>query len=188
MKLLKVKSNQDFIFKLVILTTLIMLIFFFIYVYNNLDDILPYREGMENDEDTNDIDKDEDLKKKKAKEETKENKNEKKNLKIIQDTIDKANMAMSYDNDNRAETLDSIDNCKKYIKAKIISSLQQFGSGTSDQKSLQPLFLFITIDNFINSKDMDNIISQFPLPESSGSDNSESNSSDSSSSSYGGLF
>ena len=43
MKLFKVKNNQDFIFKLVILITAIMSIFFVIYIVNNLDGLFPFQ-------------------------------------------------------------------------------------------------------------------------------------------------
>lgn len=153
MKLFKVKNDKDFIFKLVILITIFSLIFFFIYLFYNLDSILPVYEGLEN-KDSNEG-KTETTESTESKDDLNEDK-----IKIIK-TV---NNALSYENDIRSQTLEKIDFYKNYNKAALIYEILL---GTRDNGNLsETLKNRIDVYTFLNSGELENIISNFPLAES----------------------
>lgn len=178
MKLFKVKNNQDFIFKLVILMTAIALCFFFIYILNNLDGLFPFREGMENE------DKDEE--KSEESEKSEELEPEPEIHKNKTETIKYVNNAMSYENDNRANTLEKIDFYKNWLKARIIRTiLYEVEESGYPHTSLG---IYLPAYEFVNSSEFENILSSFPLAESVQSTSSSSESSTTSETSSMALF
>lgn len=175
MKLLKVKNNQDFILKLGIIVTLFVLTFFCIYIFNNIDDIFVYREGMENE----DGESEEAEAEAEAEPEPEVHKNKTETIKYV-------NNALSYENDNRANALEKIDFYKNWLKARIIRTI--LNEVEDSGYSHTTVGWYIPAYEFVNSSEFDKILSSFPLAESVESTTNSSESSSTSETSTMSLF
>lgn len=184
MKLFKVKDDKDFIFKLVILITIFSLCFLTIYLFYNLDSIMPMREGMENESDEIDeSDKEkEDKESEESETETVETVEPKHEYNVSKMKIMKTvNNALTYENDIRSHTLEKIDFYKNYNKAALIFEIlmaTKFKRNYSEDLKNR-----IDVYKFLNSGELENIISNFPLAESVQSTEGESSEKESESSS-----
>ena len=172
-KLFNVKDDNDFIFKLSLLITSLVFVYFIFYLIQNYYYLFPVIEGLENNEEEESNNENED----KDGGDSKNINTQYSNTKEI--LLKKVNNEFS--SDNRDKTVDRISWYRNYNKAKLLETIL---SSTKEETSkyFNEISTRLKIEDAYNDGKIDNIISTFPLTES---EQSSDSSSSSSSSSYG---
>ena len=193
MNLLKVKDNEDFIFKFVILFLIFLFCYITIFLYYNYNYLFSYREGLEtgeayvvSKENKSDLDGGGGDIDGSGDENTDENAQQNNNqqeetIKVDPkraDLLKEVNLAFSNADGNREKTIEKIEWFKNYNKAMMLRELYKATEGGHI-----PGFFFtrMEINKAFESGEIDKLIASFPLTEA------ESNSMSSGSGS-GGFF
>ena len=169
MNFLKVKDNEDFIFKFVILFLIFLFCYITIFLYYNYNYLFSYREGLKSkEENKTDLDDDE----------------EEETIKIDPkraDLLKEVNLAFSNADGNREKTLEKIEWFKNYNKAMMLRDLYEATEGGHI-----PGFFFVRmgINKAYENGEIDKLIASFPLTEAESNSMSSNSDPDSGSGSF----
>ena len=166
---LKVKTNEDFLFKLSIIITIFLFIYFLIFVLQNYNYLFPNKEGYDNNDNNNDNNNNNNNNNNNDNNDNDEptfNENKKDLIKMVNN---------DFSNDNRAKSSDIINWYRTYNKALILEIIKE-GSINQQQQNASYLNARLQIEKAYKDGSIDEIMSTFPLTESETSNNTSSTS------------
>ena len=190
MNLLKVKDNEDFIFKFVILFLIFLFCYITIFLYYNYNYLFSYREGLEtgeayvvSKENKTDLGGggDNDGGENTDENAVQNNNQQEETIKVNSrkaDLLKQINLAFSNADGNRDKTLEKIEWFKNFNKGMILRDLYK---AAEERHFPSAFFARMEINKAFESGEIDKLIASFPLTEA------ESNSMSSGSGS-GGFF
>ena len=197
MNLLKVKDNEDFIFKFVILFLIFLFCYITIFLYYNYNYLFSYREGLEtgeayvvSKENKTDLGGGDGENDGSGDENTDENADQNINQQeeiikvnpIKADLLKEVNLQFSNADGNRAKTLEKIEWFKNWNKGVILSTIYS-SADSAGGINTDDVVNRLEINKAFETGEIDRLIASFPLTEA------ESNSmSSGSGSGSGGLF